>query len=178
MKILFGAILLASCTVASIGQEAKKYSKGGVSFEYAAGSEVTDQPSQDSQRIILSNKDSDSQVMIIVLQKRVASGASMADIKKATVDPWLTSLTDQYTKAGIAIERSPDTTEISGESVEGTKLKFSLDGQAGTGYAYWILLDKRLVLLYFIRPDKLAEKASAGWDVLRKSIRVGESGNR
>ena len=100
----------------------------------------------------------------------------MPDLKKQVVDPWLTSLISQYTRVGIKVERSSAATEVGGEQAEGVRLKFSLDNQPGSGDVYWPLLDKRLVLIYFIRPDKTSEKAAGGWDAIRKSIRVTSAG--
>lgn len=37
---------------------------------------------------------------------------------------------------------------------------------------FGLLLEKKLFLLCFIRPDKTAEKAMPGWDVIRQSLKV------
>lgn len=159
-------------------QEAKTYSNAGVAFEYLSGWEMTEQSVNDAQQISLANKDADSQILIIILRKQSDSKDAMAALKKKVIDPWLTELLDQYTKAGINFSREDSKTEIAGQVAEGSTLKFVLDEQPGRGEAYWIFIQKRLVLLYFIRPDKSAEKASVGWDTIRNSLRVEAVKNR
>lgn len=174
-KILIVFLVLVSCSIASLGQEIKRYSKDGVAFDYLASWEVTDQTGPDLQQISISNTQTDSQILITVLRKRAESKDPMPALKKQVIDPWLTKLIGQYTQAGIKVERSPAATEVAGQQANGSKLSFMLDGQAGTGEAYWLLLEKRLFLLYIIRPEKMAEKATPGWDSIRNSLRI-ESG--
>lgn len=171
-KLIIAACLLAIFIVSAKGQDSKKYSNGGVTFEYGSGWEPTEQVSPDSHQISLSNKAADSQILLIVLRKRVETKEPRADLKKQVVDPWLAKLMNGYKDAGISVVREPANTEVGGQPAEGERLKFVFDGQLGGGEAYWALLDRRLVLAYFIRPDKTAEKASAGWNMLRKSLKV------
>lgn len=171
-KIVIISLVLASCAIVSLCQEVKKYSKDGVAFDYLPGWKVTDQTEPDLQQISISNTQTDSQILITVLRKRAESKDPMPELKKQVIDPWLTKLLGQYTQAGIKVEQSPASTEIAGQLATGSKLNFMLDGQAGTGETYWLLLEKRLFLLYIIRPEKMAEKATPGWDSIRNSLRV------
>ncbi len=174
-KIVIVYFLLAHCTMALFGQEVKKYSNNGVAFEYLPGWELSDQIGSDLQQISLSNKATDSQILITVLRKRAGSKDPMPTLKKQVIDPWLTRLLAQYSQAAIRVEQSPSTTEISGQKAEGTKLNLLLDGQPGTGEAYWLIIEKRLFLIYIIRPDKMIEKATPGWDSIRTSLRIGST---
>lgn len=126
----------------------------------------------DSQQISLSNKESDSQLLLIVLRKQVNSKEPMADLKKQVVDPWVAQLINQYKVAGISVVREAAYAEVGGQQAEGMKLKFFLDNNPGGAEAYWVLLDKRLVMLYFIRPDKVSDKAEPGLEAIRKSLKV------
>src|SRR5262249_4917500 len=123
-------------------------------------------------QISLYDKGDDAIVQIIVLKKRTESRTGMADLKKQVVDPWVEKLVGQYTTNGVSIRPEPTTDTIGDSKAEGIVFKFTLDNQLGSGQAFWSLMDRRLALLYFVRPDKTAEKATGGWDLLRKSLTV------
>jgi len=173
-KLSLGAILVTLFTCIANGQESKKYAKDGVAFEYSSDWQLTEKPGKDSNEIALSNAEADSQIRIIVIRKKMDSKEPMADAKKQVIDPWITSLINQYTNiAGIKIDHADIKTEAGGIAADGVKLTFVLDGQQGTAEACWVVLDKRLLLLYTVRPDKTAKTAVAGWDIVRQTIRVG-----
>src|SRR5258708_33883310 len=123
-KLIFIPLLFAISAAAAVGQETKKYANGGVTFEYLPAWELTEQSAADSQQISLSNKETDSQILVIVLRKQVNSKEPMADLKKQVVDPWLTQLISQYKTGGISVVREASTGEISGQQAEGMKLRF------------------------------------------------------
>jgi acyl-CoA synthetase (AMP-forming)/AMP-acid ligase II len=81
-------------------------------------------------------------------------------------------LIERYTNiAAIAFNRTEIKSEVAGKAVDGVALTFEFDGQGGKLEACWVLFDKRLVLMYIIRPDKMVEKADAGWDLARRTLR-------
>ena len=173
-KQLFVVILLMLSALAANAQESKKYAKDGVSFEYDADWELTEKVGKDSDEISLSNAGADSQISLAIVRKRVESKDPMPELRKQVIDPWIASMIDQYKKiANIDVQRSDVKTQVAGEPTDGVKLAFTLDGQQGSVEACWALLGKRLVLLYLLRPDKKAEKATPGWDRVRSSIRIG-----
>jgi hypothetical protein len=150
----------------------KKYAKDGLTFEVPTGWEVEEQPATGLQQIIIANKETDSQILLRVLNQKMESKDPMPELKKKVIDPWVTQLVDGYARNNIPLKQSPAATEVGAEKAEGIKLNFFLDDQPGGAEAYWVLLDKRLVLLYFIRPDKTSDKATLGWDAIRKSLHV------
>ena len=171
-RIVLTALLLMGSYAAITGQELKRFSKDGATFEYTDGWEPVDQSQPDIQQISIANEAADSQIRILILRKRSNSKDAMAELKRTVVDPWLRQLVGGYNYAGLKFEQTPANTEVAGTAAEGTAFKFQLDGQAGGSYVFWTLLDKRLVILYFIRPEKKAEQATPGWDAIRKSLRV------
>ncbi len=107
----------------------------------------------------------------------------MAELKKQVVEPWVAKLVGQYKATGINVVQSTATTDLGGQRAEGLRMKFFLDDTAGGAEAYWTLLDKRLVLAYFIRPRQSSRKSRA-WvvdnpkklkDRYRKEIAAGTS---
>ena len=65
-----------------------------------------------------------------------------------------------------------EATEIGGTKAEGAELRFLLDGRPANTFIHWPVVNKRLVLLFFTRPYENAEKTSACWDTIRKSLKV------
>jgi hypothetical protein len=156
----------------------KGYADNGISFDYKSDWELVAEPTTDSQKITLSSKNADAQILIIVLRKRSESKDPMTDLNKQTIEPWLASLIAMYTGIGMPVQRTSISSDIAGQAAEGAKLAFFLDDIGGTGEAYWAMLDRRLVLTYFIRPDKMAAKANVGWDTIRKSLKVERVGKK
>jgi hypothetical protein len=168
-------LVVLICTAISYGQDqkGKQYDKNGLSFDYAEGWMVlTDRSSADSQELSIADPETDAQVLIILMKKRVESKDPMADLKKQSVEPWLARMVQGYENNGIKVQREAAASEIAGQSAEGARLAFELDGQKGIGEAFWTVLDKRLLLTYFLRPERTAKKATVGWDLIRKSIKL------
>lgn len=169
-------ILFISVFISTVfAQETKKYVKGGVAFEYSQGWELTEKADKETSQISLSNAEADSQISIIVIHRPINSKEPMAEAKKRVIDPWITTLIDQYTRiAQVKIDRSEIKTEVAGQPADGVKLAFILDAQGGRVEACWALLEKRLVLFYIVGPDKKGGIASLGWESVRQTIRIAE----
>lgn len=124
--------------------------------------------------IALADAGLDAQITLIVLRKPLES-KDIADARKRIVDPWLESLQKLYSGiAGITLARLDVKTDARGQATDGVQFKFILDGQGGMVEAYWVLLEKKLVLVYMVRPDRTAEKTGLNWDLIRKSLRLTE----
>jgi hypothetical protein len=177
-KIPGRVLCVAMITILAIAASAqsdkgKQYDKNGISFEYGEGWMVlTDRSSADSQELGLADPETDAQILIIVTKRRVESKDPMTDLRKQSVDPWLNRMVQGYENNGIKVQREAAASEIAGQPVEGARLAFELDGQKGIGEAFWTVLDKRLVLTYFLRPERTAKKAMVGWDLIRKTLKL------
>lgn len=167
-------ISIALFTALAAAQETnlKQYANNGVTFSFPGDWEMTEQSQLDMQRISLSNKETDSQILVTIVNQKTDSKEPMVELKKKVIDPWVKQLIEGYAKAQLKFKQEEATAEIGSEKAEGMRLKFYLDERPGTAEAFWTLMDKRLVLLYFIRPDKTSDKANVGWDAIRKSIRI------
>lgn len=172
--IITSLIFVFNLAAFSQEPEIKKYSKEGIAFDYISGWEISEQGDANQRRIMIVNSATDAQIMLTVLSAKAGGNdqETLAKLKKQVVDPWLSQLIAGYEQASIKILRSPLTTEAAGQKIDGVRLQFMLDDQPGTAEACWLLLEQRLILLYFIRPDKQAEKANQGWDRVRKNFRL------
>ncbi|HKZ79334.1 MAG TPA: hypothetical protein VJ124_13730, partial [Pyrinomonadaceae bacterium] len=50
--------------------------------------------------------------------------------------------------------------DINGVMTEGAQLRFAVDGQPGITDVCWLVINQRLVQLFFMRPEKNATKAA------------------
>ena len=155
-------------------ESTKRFDKEGLRFEYASNWQVRDQRSGDVQQAVLTEKDLDAQIMITVLQSPVNSTKEEEAARHAVVEPAIAMLLKQYSDAGIQIERAPLSGEVARQRAEGLELRFAVDGFPGTTQIYWLVLDKRMVNLIFIRPEKTAPLATVCWDLIRHTIGVNK----
>lgn len=162
--------IAAAAAGGASGQETKRFSSSGTSFEYPAAWTFEDTSTAEIQQLGFYDKTDDAVVQVTILKKR--TDVKLADLKKQIIDPWVEKLVSQYQTGGVALKREPTTDKIGEFEADGIKFSFVWDDQLGAGQALWSLIDKHLVLLYFMRPDKTAEKATAGYEVLRKSLSV------
>lgn len=149
----------------------EKYARNGISFDYEKGWELKESTQNETDEIALANTKADAQITIIVVKQSVVS-KDAADARKRIVDPWLQNLETMYTNAKIKFVRTEVKTDAGGMSVGGVQLKLDYDGQGGQVQVCWVLFEKRLLLLYMIRPDAKADKADPTWEKIRRSIRV------
>ena len=147
----------------------KRFDKDGLVFDYSPNWELNDQSNTDAQQLVLTEKTLDAQIMIIALRGSLPTGKE-EEAKRAVVDPGINRLLQQYENAGIKVERAPVTAQVAATPAEGTQLRFTVDRQAGTTDIYWLVINKRLVQLYFIRPEKTSTQAAVCWELIRSSL--------
>jgi hypothetical protein len=167
------ALLMFLSTLA-LGQETKEFSSDGMSFRYPKTWVVEDTSTDGLQQLYLWDKANDGTVRVIVSRKKYDSKSALGDVKKQIIEPWVEQLVKQYSEGGVTLKREPLTDKIGEVGADGIKFSLFFDSFPGTGVVLWALLDKRLVLLYFVRADKTAQQADAGWNILKTSFRISE----
>lgn len=174
------AFLITTClaffitNVSISAQDTKRFTGRGIGFEYLPAWQLSQKAAKDTDEIALANAELDAQITVIVIRKPLES-KDIADARKRIVDPWLDSLQKLYSSiAGITLARFDVKTEAGSQATDGVQFKFILDGQGGMVEAYWLLLDKKLVLVYMVRPDRTAEKTVLNWDLIRKTLQLTE----
>ena len=180
-KILFIILCLST---ASYGFKAnsypaadgtKRFEKDGLLFDYAPEWELSDQSNQAAQQLVLTEKALDAQIMLIVLREPITSPKQEEEAKGAVIEPGINHLIKQYETAGINVKRSPLSGEVGKLPAEGLKLDFEVDRQPGATDIYWLIVNGRLIQLFFIRPAKTTAKATACWDTIRRTIQIEKS---
>ena len=164
---------LVFCCVLAAAQtpDSKNFAKDGLSFDYPASWQLSEDSNSDVQQITLSKTDSDVRIGIFVHRGRMTP-EKMADAKKALVDPLIAGNVKQLVAMGAKPEQVPDSTEVAGVKAEGTSINASLGGETGAAKIYWALVGQRVVILSLFGPDKQLKQFAPVWDLLRTSLKV------
>lgn len=167
-----GVFALLLCTASVVfGQETRKFSNYGIEFDYLPNWQVTEKAAKEADEIAIANSDADTQITVMSVRKAIDS-KEPESINKQLFEPWLAQLTKMYTLANVGVVRSDVMFPVNGASANGVRLTLDYGGEAGAVEAFWIRFDKKIVLVYMVRPDRTAAKAAAGWDLVRQTLRA------
>lgn len=164
---------LVFCCVLATAQtpDSKNFSKDGLTFDYPASWQLTDESNSDLQQITLSKADNDVRIGIFVHRGRMTP-EKMAEAKKALVDPLIAGNVKQFEAMGAKPQQVPDSAELAGLKAEGTSINASLGGETGAAKIYWALIGQRVVILSLFGPDKQLKQLAPVWDLVRTSLKV------
>ncbi|HSP61695.1 MAG TPA: hypothetical protein VLQ90_01800 [Pyrinomonadaceae bacterium] len=165
-----GAALLFVAGVQMQTPDTKHFDKDGLSFDYPAKWQMSDQSTQQMQLVELSQGD----VVIRVRSPRewLKTPEKEAHAKKLFQDDYVDSFATQVEQAGMHAKRSAITTQIAGADAEGIRLRAVLDGAPGGMDSYFRIVSDRLVNLSIIASEKEISKSAAAWDTIRNSLKV------
>lgn len=167
--LVLGCTLLVSAQTPTTDNH---YNKDGLAFDYAAGWTLQDTSNSDAQQMVLERPDSDAPIRIYIHRNSIKP-ENLEKARHSLVDPYIEKTSNTFVQMGAHPERSSVTSEIGGVPAEGVKLKAVLDGEPGAAEIYWALVGQRLVVLTFFGPDRAMKKASAVWDTVRTTIKIG-----
>ena len=171
IQILIGcAALLLVTSVQPQTPDTKHFDKDGLSFDYPAKWQMSDQSTQQMQFIELTQGD----VVIRVRSARewLKTPEKEAHAKKIFQEDYVSQFTGQLEQAGMNPKRSPVTTQIAGADANGLRVRAVLDGAPGGMDSYFRIISDRLVNLSIIASDKDVTKSAAAWDTIRNSLKV------
>jgi len=169
--LLFFAITCVF-VLTSIAQESKRYEKYGVEFEYRTDWLLNEKAAKEADEIALSSSEADAQITVVAVRKKLDGEDLAAEARKRVIEPWIAELTKMYSLQGVTFERADTKVQAAGGVADAVQLKFDYGGERGQVDAYWSIFDRRMVLVYMIRPDRKAEKAAACWDLIRRTIKA------
>ena len=154
-------------------QENKKFTGGGLSFDYPSVWTISDKSTPDNQHLVLELKGTAAQIMVLV--ERTAStqpgqrGAALTQRTTTFAD----LMTKEFEKIGAPVQRSDVQTEAGGVLADGLRLRAAPGGQPGSVEVYSFVLGGRIVMITYLRPDSDAAAAAPAWGLIRRSLRVG-----
>jgi len=171
IQILIGcAALLLVTNVQPQTPDTKHFDKDGLSFDYPAKWQMSDQSTQQMQFIELTQGD----VVIRVRSARewLKTPEKEAHAKKIFQEDYVSQFAGQLEQAGMNPKRSPVTTQIAGADANGLRVRAVLDGAPGGMDSYFRIISDRLVNLSIIASDKDVTKSATAWDTIRNSLKV------
>ncbi len=168
--ILATASLLLAAGALAQDPNVKHFDKDGLSFDYPAGWQLSDQSTQQMQLIELTRGD----VVIRIRSPRewLKTPEKEAAAKKLFQDKYVDDFVGSVEQAGIHPKRSAVTTQIGGADAEGVRIRAVLDGAPGGMDSYFRMISDRLVNLSIFTSDKDLVKITPAWDLIRNSIKV------
>ena len=168
--ILATASLLLVAGALAQDPNIKHFDKDGLSFDYPAGWQLSDQSTPQMQLIELTRGD----VVIRIRSPRewLKTPEKEAAAKKLFQDKYVDDFVGSVEQAGIHPKRSAVTTQIGGADAEGVRIRAVLDGAPGGMDSYFRMISDRLVNLSIFTSDKDLVKIGPAWDLIRNSIKV------
>ena len=168
--LIAGAALLLFVTSAlAQAPETKHFAKDGLSFDYPANWQLSDQSTPQMQFIQLVRDD--VEIRIRVPREWLKSPEKEAQARKLFQDQYVDNFATQVEQAGMHPKRSVVTIQIAGVDAEGARVRAVLDGQPGGMDSYYRTISDRLVHLSIIGSEKDIAR-SAAWESVRSSIQV------
>ena len=171
LLIIVPAVLL-SMIFAALAQDpnAKHYEKDGLSFDYPANWQLTDNSTGQMQFLELAKGD----VVIRVRSPResLKTPDKEAHAKKIFQDQYVSNFVEQFQQSGMQPKRSAVTTQIGGGDAEGVRLRVVNGAETGGVDSYDRIISERLVHLSIIGSDKEMAQDAPAWDMIRNSLKV------
>ena len=176
MKLLRWMILPAALLLIVIGATAqdpnvKHYDKDGLSFDYPANWQFSDQSTGQMQYIQMA-RDGYAEIRIRAPREWLKTPEKEAAAKKLIQDQYVDSFASQIQQAGMSPKRSTGTTQISGADAQGDKVRAVMDGEAGGMDSYFNITSDRLVQMSIIGSEKEITKSAPVWDMIRNSLKL------
>ena len=176
--VIAACALLLIFTVAQAQGDTKHFAKDGLSFDYSNGWDLSDQSGSDAQQLTMTHSGSVAQIRLFVHRGRVDTPEKLAQAKKAFIDPYINSTSNQFEQMGAKPEKTDATTEIGGAKADGVRVRALLSGEGGEAAIYWVTLGNRVVVLTLFGPDKDLKRAAPTWDLIRNSLKIETSGKQ
>jgi hypothetical protein len=148
----------------------KHFAKDGLSFDYPANWQISDQSTGQMQLLELARGD----VVIRVRSPRewLKTPEKVAAAKKLFQDQYVDSFAANFEQGGLRPKRSTVTTQIAGADAEGLRLRAVMDGQSGGMDSYHRIISDRMVQLSILGSEKDIATVAPVWDMIRNSLAV------
>ena len=148
----------------------KHFDKDGLSFDYPAKWQLSDQSTSQMQFLELTSGD----IVIRVRAPRewLKTPEKEAAAKKLFQDQYVDEFAKQFEQQGTGLKRSPVNTTIAGAAADGTRLRMVMDRVSGGLDSYYLITSDRLVNLSILGSESDITKVAPVWDLIRNSLKV------
>jgi hypothetical protein len=176
MKLLRWMILPAALLLIVIGAAAqdpnvKHYDKDGLSFDYPASWQISDQSTGQMQYIQMA-RDGYAEIRIRTPRDWLKTPEKEAAAKKLIQDQYVDGFASQLQLAQMSPKRSTGTTQISGADAQGDKVRAVMEGEPGGMDSFFNITSDRLVQMSIIGSENEIAKSVAVWDTIRNSLKI------
>jgi hypothetical protein len=169
--MLPAALLLIVIGATAQDPNVKHYDKDGLSFDYPANWQFSEQSTGQMQYIQMA-RDGYAEIRIRAPREWLKTPEKEAAAKKLIQDQYVDSFASQIQQAGMSPKRSTGTTQISGADAQGDKVRAVMDGEPGGMDSYFNITSDRLVQMSIIGSEKEIAKSAAVWDMIRNSLKL------
>src|SRR2546422_192775 len=141
MRLIRTLVCLAASlllVVVALAQDpnTKHYAKDGLSFDYPANWQFSDQSSGQMQFIQMA-RDGYAEIRIRAPREWLKTPEKEAAAKKLIQDQYVDNFASQVEQAGLHPKRSTATAQISGAEAEGARVRAVMDGEPGGMDSYF-----------------------------------------
>ena len=172
IRTLFCATASLLLVVGALAQDPniKHFAKDGLSFDYPANWQFSDQSTGQMQFIELAQGD----VVIRIRSPREwwKTPEKEAQAKKLIQDQYVDGFVGSLEQAGMHPKRSTITTQIAGADVDGVRVRAVLDGAPGGMDSYYRIISDRLAQMSILGSEKDITKTAPVWDMIQKSLKI------
>src|SRR5438876_5566678 len=148
----------------------KHFAKDGLSFDYPASWQLSDQSTGQMQFLELSQ--GDGFIRVRSPREWLKTPEKEAHAKKLFQDQYVDSFATQFEQQGMQPKHSTVTTQIAGADAEGVRLRVVMDRQPGGLDSYYRIVSDRLVHLSILGSEKEIAKDAPAWNIIRNSLKV------
>jgi len=173
LRFLICVIFIALVAAIGLAQDpdVKRFEKDGLSFDYPANWQVSDQSTGQMQYVQIA-RDGYAEIRIRTPREWLKTPDKEAAAKKLIQDQYVDSFASQIQQAGMSPKRSTAATQISGADAQGARVSAVMDGEPGGMDSYFNVVSDRLVQMSIIGSEKEIAKSAAVWDMIRNSLKV------
>lgn len=171
LLILPVALLLIIINALAQDPNVKHFEKDGLSFDYPANWQISDQSTGQMQYIQLA-RDGYAEIRVRTPREWLKTPDKEAAAKKLIQDQYVDTFASQIQQAGMTPKRSTATTQISGADAQGARIRAVMDGAPGGMDSYFNITSDRLVQMSIIGSEKEIDKSAPVWDMIRNSLKL------
>ena len=176
MKVLSHALaIVLVCGLSAIAQTAgdtRHFAKDGLSFDYPAAWQISDQSTTQMQLIQLLRGDGYADIRVRVPREPLKSPQKELEAKKLIQDKYVEQFVDSLQQSGLKPTRAEANTEIAGGPAAGIRIRALLDREPGGMDSFYRVVSDRFVQLSQIGSQVDMTKSADAWDMLRNSVKV------
>lgn len=172
--LIFLTVILYSFAAAQTQTgDVKTYDKDGLSFNYPAAWELTDQSTTEMQQLKLTLPKNFALIYVTSPRNPISTEEQLITTRESITDQFIENITQKFTPSPTSLLK-PETvcTTVSGKTYGATVIRGTYQSQLTTADILPTFPEHRFVNLVFIRSNKDYEQAIPAWLTITKTIKT------